>query len=182
MRDAVRGRTSRARPALGSDDAATRQAACAVARFVEELQASWDEHDADVSDRHFADDVAWGSPFGATVNSYDRLHAIHVRLKQLGRGGRSSRYETVRVLAPAPNVAIAHVRRVALDPAGRPLEPTPDTSGPWLGRQAQACGASGCDILSFDYYCERARRFSCRSSREIRLLRRTWLPRPPGGC
>lgn len=119
------------RPALGSDDAATQEAIDAVAHLVEELQAGWDEHDADVSNRHFADNVAWGSPFGATVDGYDQLHAIHVRLKQQGRGGLSSRYETVRVLAPAPDVAVAHVRRVALDPAGRPLEPTPETTGPF---------------------------------------------------
>lgn len=81
-----------------------------MARLVEELQAGWDEHDADVSSRHFADDVTWGSPFGATVDGYDQLHAIHVRLKQQGRGGPSSRYEIVRVLAPTPDVAVAHVR------------------------------------------------------------------------
>ena len=120
-----------ARPTFGSDDAATQEAADAVARLVEELQAGWDEHDAEVSNRHFADDVAWGSPFGATVDGYGQLHAIHVRLKQQGRGGPSSRYETVRVLAPTRDVAIAHVRRVALDPDGRPLEPTPDTTGPF---------------------------------------------------
>jgi pyridoxamine 5'-phosphate oxidase family protein len=51
-----------ARPTLGSDDAATQDAAGAVARLVEELQAGWDEHDADVSNRHFADDVAWAAP------------------------------------------------------------------------------------------------------------------------
>ena len=120
-----------ARPALGSDDAATQEATGAVAHLVEELQAGWDEHDAEVSNRHFADDVAWGSPFGATVDGYDQLHAIHVRLKQQGRGGPSSRYEIVRVLAPAPDVAVAHVRRLALDPAGRPLEPTHETTGPF---------------------------------------------------
>jgi PPOX class F420-dependent enzyme/OxyR family protein/uncharacterized protein (TIGR02246 family) len=119
------------RPALTSDAAATREAAAAVASLVEELQAGWDLRDADVTNRHFADDIAWGSPFGATVNGYEELHAIHLRLKQEGRGGPSSRFEIVRVLAPAPDVAVAHVRRVALDAAGRPLEPTPDTSGPF---------------------------------------------------
>jgi PPOX class F420-dependent enzyme/OxyR family protein/uncharacterized protein (TIGR02246 family) len=116
-----------ARPTLDADVAP--EAIDAVTHFVEELQAGWDEHDADVSNRHFADDLMWGSPFGATVDGYDQLHAIHVRLKQQGRGGASSRYEIVRVLAPTPNVAIAHVRRVALDPEGRPLESTTDTTG-----------------------------------------------------
>ena len=34
----------------------------------------------------------------------------------------------MKVLAPAPNVAVAHVRRVALDD-GEPIEPTDDTNG-----------------------------------------------------
>lgn len=33
-------------------------------RFVGELQAGIDARDADVYNRHFADDVLWGSPFG----------------------------------------------------------------------------------------------------------------------
>ena len=35
--------------------------------------------------------------------------------------GTSSRYETVHVSAPASDVAIAQVRRVALDSDGRPI-------------------------------------------------------------
>jgi hypothetical protein len=83
-----------------------------------------DARNADVYNRHFADDILWGSPFGATVPGYQQLHAIHDRLRAEGRGGPSSRYEIESVLAPSPNVAIAHVRRVALDPDGQPLEPT----------------------------------------------------------
>lgn len=71
-----------ARPALGSDAAATQEAIGAVAHLVEELQAGWDEHDAEVSNRHFADNVAWGSPFGATVDGYDQLHAIQTSHKR----------------------------------------------------------------------------------------------------
>lgn len=101
-----------------------REAIDAVARLVEELQTGWDQHDADLSNRHFAADIMWGSPFGATVHSYEELHAIHVRLKQQGRGGLSSRFEVVRVLVPAPEVAVAQVRRVALDSDGEPIEPS----------------------------------------------------------
>jgi pyridoxamine 5'-phosphate oxidase family protein len=116
------------RPSLGTDGGA-RRADQAVADFVEELQAGWDQHDADITNRHFASDIVWGSPFGATLQGYEQLHAIHVRLKQQARGGTSSRYEIVRVLAPTPDVAIAQVRRVALDSAGHPLEPTSDATG-----------------------------------------------------
>jgi hypothetical protein len=45
-------------------------------------------------------------------------------LKQQGKGGPSSRFEIVRVLAPAPGMALAQVRRIALDPSGQPVKPS----------------------------------------------------------
>ena len=38
------------------------EADTAIAAFVSELQQGWDHHDAAISNRHFAADVAWGSP------------------------------------------------------------------------------------------------------------------------
>jgi uncharacterized protein (TIGR02246 family) len=116
------------RPTLGVDGTEAQEAIEAVARLVEELQAGWDQRDADLSNRHFAADVMWGSPFGATVHGYKELHSIHVRLKQQGKGGRSSRFEIERILAPAPGVAVAQVRRIALDLDGQPIEPSDDVT------------------------------------------------------
>jgi PPOX class F420-dependent enzyme/OxyR family protein/uncharacterized protein (TIGR02246 family) len=110
----------RERPAVGASGAQAAAADRAVARLVAELQEGYDRHDADISNRHFAADLIWGSPFGATVTGHDDLHAIHLRLKERGVGGRASRYEIVQTLAPAPGVAVAHVRRVALDADGDP--------------------------------------------------------------
>lgn len=76
-----------------------------------------------------ADDLLWGSPFGAIIHSCEELHAIRVRLKQQGMGGPSSRYEIVKILAPAPGVAVAQVRRVALGPHGEPIVPTDHVTG-----------------------------------------------------
>ena len=84
-----------------------------------------------MSNRHFAADIVWGSPFGATVHGYDELHSIHERLKKEQRGGPASRYELVKVVAPAPDVAVAQIRRTALGADGAPLEPTVDLSGPF---------------------------------------------------
>jgi uncharacterized protein (TIGR02246 family) len=120
-----------ARPALGGDAASTHDAHEAAAALVATLQAGWDEHDADLTDRYDAADLLWGSPFGATLRGYDELHAIHVRLKRQGAGGPSSRFEVVQVLAPAPDVALAHIRRTALDADGRPLAPSSDLTGPF---------------------------------------------------
>ena len=78
------------RPSFGTDDAAEQRAIEAVTHLVDELQAGWDQHDADISNRHFAYDIVWGSPFGATLQGYEQLHAIHTRLKQQARGGESS--------------------------------------------------------------------------------------------
>src|SRR5262249_41719765 len=60
------------RPTLNADDNAVKEARDAVARLVAALQAGWDQHDADISDRHLAADVAWGSPYGATVHGYEQ--------------------------------------------------------------------------------------------------------------
>lgn len=119
------------RPALGTDQAALREAERAVAGLIDELQLGWERHDADITDRHLADDVLWGSPFGATVRGYDELHAIHRRLKQQSAGGSSSRFEALQILAPAPGVAVAQVRRVALDADGEPVPPSAELAGPF---------------------------------------------------
>lgn len=122
---------SQSRPVLDVDESAAQEANAAVARFVSELQAGWDQHDAEIIDRSLAANVAWGSPFGATVHGYDQLNAIHVKLKQQNKGGSASRYEIDRVMVPEPGVAIAHVKRLALRPDGQPIEPSSDTSGPF---------------------------------------------------
>ena len=119
------------RPSLAAGGAAAWKAAEAAAGLVEELQAGWDAHDADISNRHFAADILWGSPFGATVHNYEDLHAIHVRLKQVARGGSAARYEVVKVVAPAPGIALAQVRRVALDDDGEPVPARDDPTGPF---------------------------------------------------
>jgi hypothetical protein len=50
------------------------------------------------------------------VAGYETLHAIHRRLKAQAAAG-PSRYDVVAVSAPAPGVAVTHVRRTPLDPA-----------------------------------------------------------------
>jgi uncharacterized protein (TIGR02246 family) len=116
------------RPTLTSVEAQP-DADTAIAAFVSELQQGWDQHDACISNRHFAADVAWGSPYGATVNGYDQLHAIHTRLKQQGTGGATSRYDIKRAFAVSDDVIVAHVARYALDAEGHPIESSSDTSG-----------------------------------------------------
>lgn len=117
------------RPALELGDGAAIDADRAARALAAELQAGRDANDAGVFNRHFAADIMWGSPLGATVSGYDELHAIHTTLARAHRGGESSRYEVVRVLAPAPGVAVAQIRRTALDDARRPVEPSSDLTG-----------------------------------------------------
>jgi PPOX class F420-dependent enzyme/OxyR family protein/uncharacterized protein (TIGR02246 family) len=116
------------RPALGGDERMTRAAGSAVARFVAELQQGLDTADATIYNRHFAQDVIWGSPYGATLAGYDNLHEIHERLLVQAVAG-PSRYEIVQVTAPAPRVAVAHVRRSALDASGQPISSTSGANG-----------------------------------------------------
>jgi uncharacterized protein (TIGR02246 family) len=112
-----------ARPVLADRGVPDEDAAVAVAALVVELQQGLDDRDAGVYNRHFAADVLWGSPFGMTVEGYEPLHAIHVRINREQRGGPSSRYEVATVLSPAPDVIVTQVRRVALGPDGEPAPP-----------------------------------------------------------
>jgi uncharacterized protein (TIGR02246 family) len=112
------------RPTLTADPQWLREARGAVDRFVAGLQAGIDSANAQTYNADFGEDVMWGSPYGATVLGYDALHAIHRRMFDRGVAvaGASSRYQTAHVMAPTPDVAIAHVQRVALDADS---EPTP---------------------------------------------------------
>jgi uncharacterized protein (TIGR02246 family) len=105
-------------------------AAAAVDAFVAGLQAGHDGRDAAVLNRPVAADVAWGSPFGALVDGYDTLHAIHVRFQQQA-GGPPVRYEVRHVLAVTDDVVVAHVARLVLGPDGQPAEPADDTAQPF---------------------------------------------------
>jgi len=109
------------RPALSADPEWLSAAREAVNDFVAELQTGIDTGDADAYNAHFSDEVAWGSPYGATVVGYDALHAIHKTLLARAVAGPSSRYETVYVSAPAPDVAVAQVRQVTSDADGQPI-------------------------------------------------------------
>jgi uncharacterized protein (TIGR02246 family) len=112
------------RPELSDDDGLLSEARRAVASFVAGLQAGADARDADVFNADFAADVLWGTPYGDTVVGYDTLHAVHQRMLPAAKGGAASRYETVRVSAPTPDVAIAQVRRIAFDAAGTTVADT----------------------------------------------------------
>ena len=84
-----------------------------VDAFVRELQHAIDLGDAARFDHGFAQDVLWGSPFGAVVDGYDAIRAIHERMF----AGRSavpgaSRYEVEHVRFLSDDVAIAYVRRL----------------------------------------------------------------------
>jgi uncharacterized protein (TIGR02246 family) len=111
------------RLALTADPEWLKEARDAVDGFVAGLQAGIDSADAETYNTDFAEDVMWGSPYGATLVGYDTLHPIHRGMFETGVAvaGASSRYQTVNVMAPTPDVAIAQVRRVALDTEGQPI-------------------------------------------------------------
>jgi uncharacterized protein (TIGR02246 family) len=96
----------------------------AVEAFVAGLQAAVDARDANGFNSHFADDVLWGSPFGAIVSGYDEIHAIHSRMfagaseRQPRNEDGGSRYEIEHARLLAEDVAIAYVRRLSLAERG----------------------------------------------------------------
>jgi uncharacterized protein (TIGR02246 family) len=114
-----------ARPTIARHDDDGR-ARAAVEALVTTLQTGWDTSDAEIADRQFSADIAWGSPYGATVHGFEPLFAIHQRLKAAGRGGPHSRYEIDRVLPISDDVIVAHVARLAVDSSGEPVAGSAD--------------------------------------------------------
>jgi uncharacterized protein (TIGR02246 family) len=113
---------ARHRPAVAAGD--VRIATEVVTAFVREMADGRAARDAEAADRRFAADIAWGSPYGATVHGIDALLPIHQRLQRQGAGGPSSRYEIDRVLPLGDDVIVAQVARHALGPDGATLPPS----------------------------------------------------------
>ncbi|MEO8270963.1 MAG: SgcJ/EcaC family oxidoreductase [Aureliella sp.] len=109
------------RPTLGLD-----REIDPVKAFVNELQTAIDAGDASHFNRHFAQDVLWGSPFGAVAVGYDQIHAIHSQMFASVvpvKGAAHYEVEHARILSE--DVAIAYVRRLSkhtpeLPAMGRP--------------------------------------------------------------
>lgn len=116
------------RPSLGTADAKARAAAEA---FAAGLQSGHDRRDADILNHQFAADVVWGSPYGALVEGYDRLHPIHVAFQENGKGKPAFRYRVRHVLALGEDVVVAHIARLALGADGEPLPPDDDPDRPF---------------------------------------------------
>jgi uncharacterized protein (TIGR02246 family) len=93
--------------------------------FVRGLQAAVDTSDPDLFNQAFAQDVLWGSPFGAIVSGYDEIHAIHADMFAAASpvAGGGSRYEIEHTRRLADDVALAYVRRFSQ------AEPTEERPG-----------------------------------------------------
>ena len=85
-----------------------------VDAFVRELQIAIDTGDAERFNLHFAEDVLWGSPFGAVAVGYEQIHAIHSRMfASVVPLPVASRYFVAHVCFPTEDVAVAYVRRIS---------------------------------------------------------------------
>jgi uncharacterized protein (TIGR02246 family) len=116
------------RPFVGTESP---DAADAVAAFAAGLQAGHDQRDADVLNRQFAGDVVWGSPYGALVDGYDRLHAIHAGFQRQAGERPAVRYEVRQVLPLGEDVVVAHIARLLLEADGEQRAVTADADQPF---------------------------------------------------
>lgn len=97
-----------------------------VDAFVRELQDAIDTGDAERFNQHFADDVLWGSPFGAIAIGYDQIHAIHARMfASVVPSKGASRYLVEHVRFPTEDVAVAYVRRFSVQRTDPPDQGRP---------------------------------------------------------
>lgn len=101
------------RPTLARDDDPT-----PVIELVRNLQQAVAAADADRFNLQFAHDVLWASPFGAVVDGYETLHAIHTGMFEAAPPGDGTRYTVEHVRFVTEDVAVAYVRRTSDAPAG----------------------------------------------------------------
>lgn len=85
-----------------------------IEKFIAELQEAVDTGDAKLFNKHFANDVLWGSPFAAIASGYDQIHSIHAKMFSAYTPMKgASKYEPEHIRFLSENVAIAYVRRLA---------------------------------------------------------------------
>jgi uncharacterized protein (TIGR02246 family) len=85
--------------------------------FAAGLQQALATNSADDYGAAFAQDVLWGSPYGATVDGFPALNAIHHRLHR-ENVAPPSRFEVVSSRMTAPNVVVAQIQRQAIESGG----------------------------------------------------------------
>jgi uncharacterized protein (TIGR02246 family) len=116
------------RPALAVPSS---DAEAAAKEFASGLQAGHDQRNADVLNRQFAQDVVWGSPYGALVEGYENLHPIHVRFQDRKGAKPHVRYEVRNVEAISGDVVVAHIARLVLGSDDQVLPPSAEADQPF---------------------------------------------------
>ena len=99
-----------------------------IERFVQSLS---DSRDARSFNKQFATDVVWGNPSGAMLTGFDALHAVHGRFFDGPMSRNRSRFTLVNVVFYRTDVAVAHVRREAIDDNGVVINPDTE-SNPYI--------------------------------------------------
>lgn len=85
-----------------------------ITAFVSGLQKAIDTGDAVRFNSQFAQDVLWGSPFGAVAVGYDQIHSIHTRMfGSISPIEGMAKYTVEHSYFPTDDVAIAYVRRTS---------------------------------------------------------------------
>ena len=107
------------------------EAAAVAQAFAAGLQVGHDRRDAELLNAQFAADVIWGSPYGALVEGYERLHPIHVRFQQKPQTEVGFHYQVRHVLAVGDDVIVAHIARLGMLPDGTPLPASFDPEQPF---------------------------------------------------
>jgi uncharacterized protein (TIGR02246 family) len=87
-----------------------------VNEFIRQWQEAIDTGNAELFNQQFAEDVLWGSPFGAIAEGYDQIHAIHSQMfSSVTPVPRAAKYNIEHIRFPSDGVAIVYVRRVAVN-------------------------------------------------------------------
>lgn len=93
-----------------------------IEQFVTRLEEALNEHDADVYNRRFTEDISWGNPYGGVLQGLKPLHAIHKEFLEGPLRNSRFRYTVEHAKRLTPDAAYAHVRLTRTTADGSAVE------------------------------------------------------------
>ncbi|MDR6224935.1 SgcJ/EcaC family oxidoreductase [Desmospora profundinema] len=98
------------------------QESVAIRQTVAEMEAAFNQHNADELDRHFTPDATWVNVFGERLSGRKQINHVHQRVLAGPLRNAYARYSVESILFVRADVAVTHVRQYPTTSEGKIIE------------------------------------------------------------